>query len=166
MATVTSKGNPVSTIGDIPVPGAKAPDFRLTRTDLVDVTLADYSGKNIVLSVFPSIDTPTCATSVRKFNAEAAKLPSTVVLCASADLPFAHKRFCGAEGLENVVSVSDMRDKDFGSRYGLTITSGPLTGLLTRAVVVIGADGLVKHSQLVADIGTEPDYAAAIAALG
>ena len=166
MATVTLKGNSVSTIGDIPAPGAKAPDFRLTRTDLGDVTLADYSGKNIVLSVFPSVDTPTCATSVRKFNAEAATLANTVVLCASADLPFAHKRFCGAEGLENVVSASDMRDKEFGNRYGLTITSGPLAGLLARAVIVIGADGVVKHSQLVAEIADEPDYAAAIAALG
>ncbi|MBR9971963.1 thiol peroxidase [Magnetospirillum sulfuroxidans] len=166
MATVTLKGNPVSTAGEIPAVGAQAPDFRLTRTDLGDVTLADYTGKNVVLSVFPSVDTPTCATSVRKFNAEAAKLANTVVLCASADLPFAHKRFCGAEGLENVVSASDMRDKDFGTRYGLTITSGPLAGLLARAVIVIGADGVVKHSQLVGEIGEEPDYAAAIAVLG
>jgi thioredoxin-dependent peroxiredoxin len=166
MATVTLKGNPVSTAGEIPAVGAQAPDFRLTRTDLGDVTLADYSGKNVVLSVFPSVDTPTCAASVRKFNAEASTLANTVVLCASADLPFAHKRFCGAEGLENVVSASDMRDKDFGNRYGLTITSGPLAGLLARAVIVIGADGVVKHSQLVAEIAEEPDYAAAIAVLG
>lgn len=165
MANVTLKGNPISTIGDVPAVGSKAPDFRLTRIDLSDVGLADLAGKNVILSVFPSIDTPTCATSVRKFNAEASSLPNTVVLCASADLPFAHKRFCGAEGLDRVMSVSDMRDKDFGTRYGLTITSGPLAGLLTRAVVVIGTDGLVRHAQLVPEIGQEPDYAAAIAAI-
>lgn len=166
MASITLKGNPVSTVGELPAPGAKAPDFSLTRTDLSDVTLADLAGKNVILSVFPSVDTPTCATSVRKFNAEASKLADTVVICASADLPFAHKRFCGAEGLDNVVPASDMRDKDFGKRYGLAITTGPLAGLLARAVVVIGADGLVKHAQLVAEIADEPDYAAALAVLG
>jgi len=166
MANITLKGNPVTTAGDLPAIGTKAPDFSLTRTDLSDVTLADLAGKNVVLSVFPSVDTPTCATSVRKFNAEASKLTNTVVVCASADLPFAHKRFCGAEGLDNVVSASDMRDKDFGKRYGLTITSGPLAGLLARAVVVIGADGVVKHSQLVSEISSEPDYTAALAAIG
>ncbi|MCA1908377.1 MAG: thiol peroxidase [Magnetospirillum sp.] len=166
MASITLKGNPVSTVGDLPELGGKAPDFSLTRTDLSDVSLADLAGKTVILSVFPSVDTPTCATSVRKFNAEASKLADTVVICASADLPFAHKRFCGAEGLDNVVSASDMRDKDFGKRYGLTITSGPLAGLLARAVVVIGADGLVKHAQLVAEIADEPDYAAALAAIG
>lgn len=166
MASITLKGNPVSTAGELPALGAKAPDFSLTRTDLSDVTLADLAGKTVILSVFPSVDTPTCATSVRKFNAEASKLADTVVICASADLPFAHKRFCGAEGLDNVVSASDMRDKDFGKRYGLTITTGPLAGLLARAVLVIGADGLVKHAQLVAEIADEPDYAAALAVLG
>ncbi|OJX79539.1 thiol peroxidase [Magnetospirillum sp. 64-120] len=166
MASITLKGNPVSTVGDLPPVGAKAPGFSLTRTDLSDVSLADLAGKTVILSVFPSVDTPTCATSVRKFNAEASKLNNTVVVCASADLPFAHKRFCGAEGLDNVVSASDMRDKDFGKRYGLTITSGPLAGLLARAVVVIGADGVVKHSQLVPEISSEPDYAAALAVLG
>ncbi|MGE4278054.1 MAG: thiol peroxidase [Magnetospirillum sp.] len=166
MASITLKGNPVSTVGDVPEVGSKAPDFSLTRTDLSDVSLADLAGKTVILSVFPSIDTPTCATSVRKFNAEASKLDNTVVVCASADLPFAHKRFCGAEGLDNVVSVSDMRDKDFGKRYGLSITSGPLAGLLARAVLVIGPDGMVKHSQLVDEISSEPDYAAALAAIG
>lgn len=166
MAHVTHRGNPISIAGELPAIGEVAPDFRLTGVDLVDVTLADFAGKNVVLSVFPSIDTPTCATSVRKFNAEASALKNTVVLCASADLPFALKRFCGAEGLDQVKSVSDMRDKDFGQRYGMTITSGPLAGLLARAVVVIGPDGKVRHSQLVAEIGTEPDYAAAIAAIG
>ncbi len=166
MASITLKGNPVSTVGDVPEVGSKAPDFSLTRTDLSDVSLADLAGKTVILSVFPSVDTPTCATSVRKFNAEASKLDNTVVVCASADLPFAHKRFCGAEGLDNVVSVSDMRDKDFGKRYGLAITSGPLAGLLARAVLVIGPDGMVKHSQLVSEISSEPDYAAALAAIG
>lgn len=165
MATITLKGNLVTTIGDLPAAGAPAPDFKLTRTDLTDLTLADLAGKTVVLSVFPSIDTPTCATSVRTFNARAAKLDDTVVVCASADLPFAHKRFCGAEGIENVVSVSDLRDKGFGARWGLTITSGPLAGLLARAVVVIGPDGVVRHSQLVAEIADEPDYAAALAAI-
>lgn len=166
MATITLKGNPVSTSGELPAIGAKAPDFRLTRTDLADIALADFAGKTVVLSVFPSVDTPTCATSVRKFNAEAGTLANTVVLCASADLPFAHKRFCGAEGLDTVVSVSDFRHKDFGTSYGLTITSGPLAGLLARAVIVIGADGLVRHAQLVGEIAEEPDYAAALAAIG
>ncbi|KAF0225367.1 MAG: putative thiol [Rhodospirillaceae bacterium] len=166
MATITLKGNPVTTSGELPAIGAKAPDFRLTRTDLSDFALADLAGKTVVVSVFPSVDTPTCATSVRKFNAEAAKLADTVIICASADLPFAHKRFCGAEGLDNVVSASDFRHKDFGGAYGLTITSGPLAGLLARAVLVIGADGVVKHAQLVAEIADEPDYAAAMAVLG
>jgi thiol peroxidase len=166
MATITLKGNPVTTSGEMPAIGAKAPDFRLTRTDLADIGLADFAGKNVVVSVFPSVDTPTCATSVRTFNAEAAKLANTVIICASADLPFAHKRFCGAEGLDNVVSASDFRHKDFGGSYGLTITSGPLAGLLARAVIVIGADGTVRYTQLVAEIADEPDYAAALAAIG
>ena len=130
-----------------------------------EVTLADLAGKTVILSVFPSVDTPTCATSVRTFNAKAAALPNTVVLCASADLPFAHKRFCGAEGLDAVVSASDLRDKGFGARYGLTIAAGPLEGLLARAVLVIGADGVVRHAQLVSEIADEPDYAAALAAI-
>ncbi|GAB3458088.1 thiol peroxidase [Insolitispirillum peregrinum] len=165
MASITLKGNPVSTVGDLPAVGTAAPDFRLTRTDLSEVTLADLAGKTVILSVFPSVDTPTCATSVRTFNAKAAALPNTVVLCASADLPFAHKRFCGAEGLDAVVSASDLRDKGFGARYGLTIAAGPLEGLLARAVLVIGADGVVRHAQLVSEIADEPDYAAALAAI-
>mgnify|MGYP001810408120 CR=1 FL=1 len=166
MATITLKGNPVSTIGELPAVGSPAPDFKLTRTDLSDVTLAELAGKTVVLSAFPSIDTPTCATSVRTFNAAAAKLADTVVVCASADLPFAHKRFCGAEDIDNVIAASDLRDKGFGARYGLTITSGPLAGLLARAVVVIGADGVVKHAQLVGEVADEPDYAAALAVIG
>lgn len=165
MATVTLKGNPFNTAGMLPAIGSKAPDFKLTKTDLADVSLADFAGKNVVLSIFPSVDTPTCAASVRRFNAEVSKLPDTVVLCASADLPFAHARFCGAEGLSNVLSVSDFRHKDFGDRYGVRLMDGPLAGLLARAVVVIGPDGIVKQTQLVGEIADEPNYEAAIKAV-
>lgn len=164
MATVTLKGNPINTSGDLPSVGSAAPDFTLVKTDLSAVSLKDLAGKTVVVSIFPSVDTPTCATSVRRFNAELDKLGDVTVLCASADLPFAHKRFCGAEGLDRVLSVSDLRDKDFGTRYGVTIVDGPLAGLLARAVVVIGADGKVKHSQLVSEVADEPDYDAAIKA--
>lgn len=164
MATVTLKGNPIHTAGDLPAIGAAAPDFTLVKTDLSAVSLKDLAGQTVVLSIFPSVDTPTCAASVRRFNAELDKLGNVAVLCASADLPFAHKRFCGAEGLDRVAGVSDLRDKDFGQRYGVTIVDGPLAGLLARAVVVIGADGKVKHSQLVAEVADEPDYEAALAA--
>lgn len=164
MATVTLKGNPINTSGDLPSVGSAAPDFTLVKTDLSAVSLKDLAGKTVVVSIFPSVDTPTCATSVRRFNAELDKLGDVTVLCASADLPFAHKRFCGAEGLDRVLSVSDLRDKDFGKRYGVTIVDGPLAGLLARAVVVIGADGKVKHSQLVSEVADEPDYDAAIKA--
>ncbi|MBC7953769.1 MAG: thiol peroxidase [Rhodospirillaceae bacterium] len=162
MATVTLKGNPINTAGNLPSAGSAAPDFTLVKTDLSAVSLKDFIGKTVVLSIFPSVDTPTCAMSVRRFNAELDKLGDVAVLCASADLPFAHKRFCGAEGLDRVLSVSDLRDKDFGKRYGVTIIDGPLAGLLARAVVVIGADGKVKHSQLVSEVADEPDYDAAI----
>jgi thiol peroxidase len=165
MATVTLKGNPINTSGSLPAIGAKAPDFKLTKVDLGDVGLQDFAGKTVVLSIFPSVDTPTCAASVRRFNAEISKLADTVVLCASADLPFAHKRFCGAEGLDNVLSVSDMRDKEFGRRYGIAIVDGPLAGLLARAVVVIGPDGTVKQTELVGEIADEPNYDAAIKAV-
>lgn len=162
MATVTLKGNPVHTSGDLPAVGSAAPDFTLVKTDLSAVTPKDLAGKTVVLSIFPSVDTPTCAASVRRFNAELDKAGDVTVLCVSADLPFAHKRFCGAEGLERVWSVSDLRDKDFGKRYGVTIVDGPLAGLLARSVVVIGADGKVKYTQLVSEIAEEPDYAAAL----
>ncbi|MBC7908006.1 MAG: thiol peroxidase [Rhodospirillaceae bacterium] len=164
MATITLKGNPINTSGNLPAVGSAAPDFTLVKTDLSAVSLKDLAGKTVVLSVFPSVDTPTCATSVRRFNAELDKLGDVTVLCASADLPFAHKRFCGAEGLDRVLSVSDLRDKDFGKRYGLTIVDGPLAGLLARAVVVIGPDGKVKYTQMVSEVADEPDYAAAITA--
>lgn len=164
MAKITLKGNPVNTNADLPTKGAKAPDFKLTGADLADVGLADFAGKTVILNIFPSIDTPTCATSVRKFNAEANAQDGVVVLCASADLPFAQKRFCGAEGLDKVKTVSDMRDKGFGDRYGVKIVDGPLAGLLARAVVVVGKDGAVRYTQLVGEIADEPDYAAALQA--
>ncbi|MCR6630627.1 MAG: thiol peroxidase [Magnetospirillum sp.] len=164
MATVTLKGNPIHTAGELPAVGSAAPDFALVKTDLSAVSLKDLAGKTVVLSIFPSVDTPTCATSVRRFNAELDKLGDVTVLCASADLPFAHKRFCGAEGLDRVLSVSDLRDKDFGKRYGIAIVDGPLAGLLARSVVVIGGDGKVKYTQLVPEVADEPDYEAALKA--
>jgi thiol peroxidase len=165
MATITLKGNPISTVGSLPAVGAPAPAFSLVKIDLSTVGNADLRGKRVVLNIFPSVDTPTCATSVRKFNAEAGKLDNTVVLCVSKDLPFAHKRFCGAEGLNNVHGVSDFRSPSFGSDYGVTITSGPIQGLLSRAVVVIDAAGKVLYTEQVAEIANEPDYAKALASL-
>ncbi len=165
MAEVTFKGNPIHTSGNLPAIGSPTPEFRLVTTDLGEVTPRDFAGKTVVLNIFPSVDTAVCAASVRRFNAELDKLGDVAVLCASADLPFAHKRFCAAEGLERVKSVSDMRDKGFGDRYGVKITDGPLAGLLARAVVVVGGDGRVTYTQLVPEIGQEPDYEAAIAAI-
>ena len=166
MAKITLKGNPINTSGDLPAVGAAAPAFRLVKIDLSETTLAEYAGKTVILNIFPSVDTPTCATSVRQFNAKASGLANTVVICASKDLPFALKRFCGAEGLDKVVPASDFRDAGFGQRYGLTITDGPINGLLARAVVVIGPDGKVKYQELVAEIANEPNYALALAAVG
>ncbi|KIL96828.1 Thiol peroxidase Tpx-type [Paramagnetospirillum magnetotacticum MS-1] len=163
MAAITLKGNPINTNGSLPAVGAAAPAFSLTGVDLADVSLDAVAGKTVVLNIFPSIDTPTCAASVRRFNAELDKLGSVAVLCVSADLPFAHKRFCGAEGLERVQSLSDMRDKGFGERYGVKIVDGPLAGLLARAVVVIKG-GKVTYAELVPEIAQEPNYDAAIAA--
>ncbi len=165
MATVTLKGNPITTSGSLPAVGSKAPDFTLVKVDLSNVALKDFAGKKLILNIFPSIDTPTCATSVRKFNVEAAKLVDTVVLCVSRDLPFAHKRFCGAEGIDKVHGVSDFRDANFGKAYGLTITSGPIADLFSRAVVVIDGAGTVVYTEQVAEIANEPDYAKALAAL-
>ncbi|BAU74225.1 thiol peroxidase [Metapseudomonas furukawaii] len=165
MAQVTLKGNPINVDGQLPQKGQQAPAFSLVGGDLSDVTLASLSGKRKVLNIFPSIDTPTCATSVRKFNVEASKLPNTVVLCISADLPFAQKRFCGAEGLDNVVNLSTMRGASFLKDYGVAIASGPLVGVAARAVVVLDENDKVLHSELVGEIADEPDYAAAIAAL-
>lgn len=164
MAKVTLKGNPINTSGDLPAVGSKAPDFTLVKTDLSAVSLADLTGKTVVLNIFPSVDTGVCAASVRRFNAELEKAGDVVVLCASADLPFAHGRFCGAEGLERVVSVSDLRDKGFGERFGVKIVDGPLAGLLARSVVVIDGSGTVTYTQLVPEIVEEPNYDAALAA--
>ena len=165
MAQVTLKGNPINVDGQLPQKGQQAPAFSLVGGDLSDVTLASLSGKRKVLNIFPSIDTPTCATSVRKFNVDASKLPNTVVLCISADLPFAQKRFCGAEGLDNVVNLSTMRGASFLKDYGVAIANGPLAGVAARAVVVLDENDKVLHSELVAEIANEPDYAAAVAVL-
>ena len=165
MAQITFKGNPVQTIGELPEPGEPAPDFKLTKTDLTDISLKDFTGQRVVLNIFPSIDTSVCATSVRRFNAEVDKLKDAVVICASMDLPFAHARFCGAEGLEKVVSASEVRDREFGDRYGVRMTEGPLAGLLARAVVVIDPNGSVIYTQLVPEITQEPDYEAALSLL-
>ncbi|MBO9540193.1 thiol peroxidase [bacterium] len=165
MATITLKGNPIHTAGNLPSVGATAPDFKLTKTDLSDVSLKDFAGKRIILNIFPSVDTGVCAASVRSFNASAEKLDNTVVLCVSNDLPFAHARFCGAEGLTNVVSLSGFRHQEFAERYGLTIQDGPLAGLLSRAVVVIDPQGKIVYEEQVPEIAQEPNYEAALKAL-
>jgi thiol peroxidase len=165
MAQVTLRGNPVQVTGELPQAGQKAPAFSLVGADLSDVTLASLAGKRKVLNIFPSVDTPTCATSVRKFNAETSNLANTVVLCISADLPFAQARFCGAEGLQNVVNLSTMRGAEFLADYGVAIANGPLAGVAARAVVVLDENDKVLHSELVAEIGSEPNYEAAVAAL-
>jgi thiol peroxidase len=165
MVKITFKGNPVATSGDLPKVGGAAPDFTLTKNDLSPVSLADLAGRNVVLNIFPSIDTGVCAASVRRFNQEAAKLPNTVVLCVSKDLPFAQKRFCGAEGIDKVTTASWFRGPDFGAAYGVTMKDGPLAGLFARAVVVVDGKGRVTHTELVPEIAQEPNYAAAIAAV-
>ncbi len=165
MAQVTLKGNPIHTNGDLPAVGAKAPDFKLTTGDLKDVTLADYRGKRKVLNIVPSLDTSVCATSTRKFNERAGKLANTVVLVVSADLPFASKRFCTTEGLQNVVPLSLMRDKNFAKDYGVLLQDGPLQGICARAVVVLDEGDKVVYRQLVPEIGQEPDYEAALKAV-
>lgn len=166
MSHITLRGNPVDTIGDLPAPGSKAPDFTVVKTDLGELHLRDFAGKRLVLNIFPSVDTPTCAMSVRKFNEEASNsLRNAVVLCVSADLPFAMSRFCGAEGLQNVMTGSVFRSPEFGRDYGVLITSGPIAGLLSRAVVVIDENGKVLYTQQVQEIADEPDYQAALDAL-
>jgi thiol peroxidase len=164
MANITLKGNPIHTCSDLPAVGSAAPDFKFIKVDLSEVSKADFAGKKCILNVFPSIDTPTCALSTKKFNEEAAKLDNTVVICVSADLPFAQKRFCAAEGIENVVTGSTFRSS-FGKDYGLEIIDGPLVGLLSRCVVVINENGEVTYSEQVAEIADEPNYEKAIAAL-
>ncbi len=165
MAQVTLRGNPVQVEGELPQVGAQAEDFTLTASDLSDATLATFAGKRKILNIFPSVDTPTCATSVRKFNAQANDLVNTVVLCISSDLPFAQARFCGSEGLENVKNLSDFRSAEFCEDYGVNIVDGPLRSLTARAVVVLDENDKVLHSELVAEIGQEPNYEAALAVL-
>lgn len=162
---VTAGGKPVQLRGNFPGQGEQAPAFSLVAVDLTDKTLADFAGKRKILNIFPSIDTPTCAMSVRQFNQRANGLPNTVVLCISADLPFAQKRFCGAEGLDNVVSLSTLRGREFLDAYGVAIAAGPMAGLATRAVLVLDEQDRVLHSELVAEIRNEPDYDAALAVL-
>ncbi|CAM3815480.1 thiol peroxidase [Pseudomonas wadenswilerensis] len=165
MAQVTLKGNPVQVKGELPKVGAQAPAFSLVGAGLADVTLASLAGKRKVLNIFPSVDTPTCATSVRTFNKKAGELNNTVVLCISADLPFAQARFCGAEGLENVQNLSLLRGREFFGNYGVEIADGPLAGLTARAVVVLDENDKVLHSELVGEIAEEPNYEAALAVL-
>ncbi len=165
MATVTLKGNPIQTSGELPKIGEKAPDFKLTATDLSSKNLSNFSGSKIVLNIFPSIDTGTCAASVRQFNKEASELENTYILCISHDLPFAHSRFCGAEGLENVISLSDYKDGNFGKAYGVNFINGPLEALLSRSVVVIDEQGIVTYTEQVQETVEEPNYRAALDAL-
>lgn len=162
MANITLKGNPIKTVGNLPEVGNTAPDFKLTKGDLSEISLSDFKGKKVVLNIFPSIDTGTCAASVRKFNAQAAGLDNTVVLCVSKDLPFAQNRFCGAEGIQNVITASDFRHVEFSNNYGLLIENGPLAGLDSRAVVVIDEAGKVIYTEQVSEIVNEPNYDEAI----
>lgn len=165
MAKLFLRDTACSTNGDLPKIGDKAPNFNLKKTDLSNTQLSDYAGSNIILNIFPSIDTSTCAASVRQFNQRAATLQNTKVLCVSRDLPFAQKRFCGAEGIENVETASDFATGDFGKNYGLELIDGPLAALHARAIVVIDSDGIVKYTELVPNIVDEPNYDAAIAAV-
>jgi thiol peroxidase len=165
MARVTLKGNPFETSGDLPATGTQAPDFRLVGADLQDASLATFQGKKKILNIVPSLDTDVCATSTRKFNERAGGLDNTVVLVVSADLPFAMKRFCATEGLEEVVPLSLMRSRKFAKDYGVLLTNGPLEGITARAIVVLDETDRVVHSQLVGEIGQEPDYEAALGAV-
>ena len=162
MSTITLGGNPVNTNNALPAIGSAAPQFQLVATDLSEVSLQDFKGQRVILNIFPSIDTPTCATSVRTFNTLANSLANTKVLCISKDLPFAQKRFCGSEGLENVVNLSDFRDGSFGTDYGVTLIDSVLKGLHARAIVVIDETGKVAYSELVSEIANEPNYDAAL----
>lgn len=165
MATITLKGNAIHTSGELPKIGSKLTDFNLVKTDLSIATLSDFAGSKLVLNIFPSVDTGTCATSVRKFNESASTLENTKVLCISRDLPFAQNRFCGAEGLENVINLSDFKDGSFGKSNGLDIVDGPLAGLTSRVIIVLDAEGTVVYTEQVAEIVDEPNYAAALSAL-
>ncbi len=165
MTEITLKGNPIHTLGTLPEKGSIAPDFTLIKTDLSEAKLSDYKGQKVVLNIFPSLDTPTCAASVRHFNAAASSLENTVVLCISKDLPFAQARFCGAEGLDKVITLSDFRDGSFGKAYQVEIVDGPLAVLESRAVVILDEEGTVIYTQQVPEIVDEPDYDSALAAL-
>jgi thioredoxin-dependent peroxiredoxin len=165
MALIALGGNPINTKGELPQVGTKAPNFSLVTTDLTSTTLSDFAGSKLVLNIFPSIDTGTCATSVRTFNEKASQLENTKVLCISRDLPFAQKRFCGAEGLENVINLSDYKSEDFRINYGLEIVDGVLAGLHSRVVIVIDENGIVKYTEQVREIADEPNYSSALAAL-
>lgn len=164
MSEITFKGNKVNTIGQLPIVGEAAKDFQLVGTDLSVKSLRDFTGR-LVLNIFPSLDTGVCATSVRKFNEKAAGLKNTTVLCISKDLPFAHGRFCASEGINNVVNLSEFRNNDFGTAYGVTMVDGPLAGLLSRSVVVLDENKKVIYTQQVPEIVEEPDYDAALASL-
>jgi len=166
MAQTALKGSPVNLAGELPAVGSTAPDFKLVAGDLSDKTLTDYSGKKKLLNIVPSLDTPTCATSTRKFNEAMADKSDAVALVISADLPFASGRFCSAEGIENVINLSMMRSKNFGKDYGVLIEDGPLAGITARAVVVLDENNKVLYTQLVPEITEEPDYDSALAALG
>jgi thiol peroxidase len=165
MATTSLRDVPVHTVGDLPAVGTRAPAYTLTGADLSDVSSDGFAGSRVVLNIFPSVDTATCAASVRRFNDLASSMENTVVVCVSADLPYAMRRFCGAEGIGNVLTGSVFRST-FGTDYGVTMTDGTMRGLLARSVVVVDTDGTVLHTEVVPDIGTEPDYDAAVAALG
>lgn len=165
MAQITLKGNPINTIGNLPETGTTAPEFVLVKNDLSETKLSDYKGKKVILNIFPSLDTATCAASVRRFNKEASNLENTVVLCISKDLPFAQARFCGAEGLEDVHTVSDFRSGEFGKDYGVQIIDGPLAALESRAIVIIDEEGKVIYTEQVLEIVDEPDYDKALAVL-
>ncbi|MCI5145094.1 MAG: thiol peroxidase [Candidatus Electrothrix sp. AR3] len=165
MAEITLKGKIIHTVGDLPSVGEDAPNFNLTQTNMNDISLNQYRGQKVVLNIFPSIDTPVCATSVRRFNLEVSTLNNTAMLCVSRDLPFAHARFCGAEDLKNVTSVSELRSGEFGDSYGIRIIDGPLAGLFARAVVVLDEAGKVLYTQLVPEIAEEPDYQGVLSVL-
>ncbi len=165
MASITLGGNPVNTIGELPSLNTKAASFTMTKADLTNATLEDYKGKKVLMNIFPSIDTGVCATSVRKFNEDAANLENTVVLCISKDLPFAQKRFCGAEGIENIEMLSDFKTGAFGKDYGLEFVDGALEALHSRCVVALNGEGTVVYTEQVAEIGEEPNYEAALEAL-
>src|SRR5690606_36282064 len=165
MATITFKGTEVHTTGTLPSVGSEAPDFKLTAGNLSDKTLTDYQGKKVILNIFPSIDTGTCAASVRAFNQKAAGLDNTVMLCISKDLPFAQGRFCAAEGISNVETLSEYKDGNFSDAYQLKIADGPLAGLLSRAVVIVDENGKVRYTEQVTEIADEPNYEAALASI-